>query len=214
MEKTCCRCKETKSVSEFYKCARNANGLHGACKSCLSTAAKARRPISEETRKQRALEAEALAKGMRACFRCKAIKPLDDFRPYNGRTDKKHSWCKPCCNSWDREYYHKNKNKFQQKAKLYRKKYPDKVRNSMLSQTYGISLEDWNSLFVAQGSQCKVCGADTPRGNKFWHTDHNHETGRVRGILCSTCNQTIGFVERNLVSLFSLIEHISEGVVS
>lgn len=64
-------------------------------------------------------------------------------------------------------------------------------RNHALLQHYGISLQEWYTLFDQQNNICAICGADQPRG-KNWHTDHNHKTGKVRGILCGWCNTALG----------------------
>lgn len=54
---------------------------------------------------------------------------------------------------------------------------------------YGLDEEDWNLLFDSQGRKCRICGKkDCAR----WATDHDHESERVRGILCSNCNTLLG----------------------
>ena len=69
-------------------------------------------------------------------------------------------------------------------------------RDKNLTKKYGISLKQWNKLFSFQGKVCAICGTDDPRG-KNWHTDHNHETGKIRGILCGWCNTAIGKLQEN-----------------
>ena len=60
-------------------------------------------------------------------------------------------------------------------------------------RTYGITIEDWESLFLAQGSCCGCCkGLDAGGAFGAWNTDHCHTTGIVRGILCHKCNTAIG----------------------
>jgi hypothetical protein len=56
---------------------------------------------------------------------------------------------------------------------------------------YGLTKEMWISLFESQGNKCGCCGALEPGVNR-WHTDHDHLTGTVRGILCRNCNHMIG----------------------
>src|SRR5437763_1948078 len=60
-------------------------------------------------------------------------------------------------------------------------------RRYSLGKLYGITPEQWEEIFETQGSACGVCGATEPRGGR-WHTDHCHDTGKVRGILCFKCN--------------------------
>ena len=64
-------------------------------------------------------------------------------------------------------------------------------RNHGLIRYYGITLQEWESLFNSQSRLCKICGSDEHRG-KNWHTDHDHKTGKVRGILCNWCNTALG----------------------
>jgi hypothetical protein len=52
---------------------------------------------------------------------------------------------------------------------------------------YGIGADEFDALVVAQGGVCLICGRDNPE-----HVDHDHETGKVRGILCFTCNVGLG----------------------
>ena len=71
-----------------------------------------------------------------------------------------------------REYYHNNK---------------DTVKDTYLQTNYGITLEDYNFLLENQNEKCKICNNECPTG-KSLAVDHNHETGKVRGLLCKNCN--------------------------
>lgn len=59
---------------------------------------------------------------------------------------------------------------------------------------YGITLADRDAIFAAQGSKCKICDTEDP-GAKGWHTDHDHQTKKVRGILCGNCNNALGLLK-------------------
>jgi DNA-binding transcriptional regulator YdaS (Cro superfamily) len=54
-----------------------------------------------------------------------------------------------------------------------------------------VSPEEREARFAEQGFKCALCGAKKPRG-KAWHADHDHDTGRFRGILCHLCNCGLG----------------------
>jgi hypothetical protein len=61
---------------------------------------------------------------------------------------------------------------------------------------YGITLEDWWRLFDAQGRACGICRTtENNQTDRDWHVDHNHATGKVRGILCHGCNTGIGHLK-------------------
>jgi hypothetical protein len=71
---------------------------------------------------------------------------------------------------------------------------PQARRDAYLRSTYGLSLHDWFELFDKQGAVCALCGGTDPKFKHGWHTDHEHASGRVRGILCKSCNITIGLL--------------------
>ena len=65
---------------------------------------------------------------------------------------------------------------------------------SFIKRTYGITWDDYVSMFDNQGGCCAICKSDNnknTRTNKMF-VDHCHETGKVRGLLCSKCNHGLG----------------------
>lgn len=86
-----------------------------------------------------------------------------------------------------------NPEKHRKSVARWRAKNADHVKDMWLRQQYGITLEQRNSLLEAQGYRCAVCKTDAPAGRwDEWHTDHCHDTGRIRGILCMRCNMAVG----------------------
>lgn len=75
----------------------------------------------------------------------------------------------------------------------YVKKNPQKVkawkRDSHLRKTYGITLEDYNYMVTEQNGMCAICKKHVDKG---LCVDHNHLTGKIRGLLCRTCNAGLG----------------------
>ena len=86
-----------------------------------------------------------------------------------------------------------NREKYRAKDRAFAQRNPDKIRGYQLKMRYGITLEDWNAIFTAQGCACALCGTTNP-GKRRWATDHDHETGSVRGILCHRCNLLLGWL--------------------
>lgn len=78
-----------------------------------------------------------------------------------------------------------------------------------LKGKYGITTDEWNTLFASQGNVCAICGSDEMRGRN-WHTDHDHETNTVRGILCCWCNTAIGKLQENADILRSAIAYLKK----
>lgn len=125
---------------------------------------------------------------MKTCTKCGASKPVDEFYVlkvgHSGRINPgRFPECKACnierVRAWQNEQ---------------RRLDPDFDRRRRLKAIYRITLENYESMLAAQGGGCAVCGATEPGGGKgpFFHVDHDHETGKVRGLLCQGCNTGIG----------------------
>lgn len=63
------------------------------------------------------------------------------------------------------------------------------LREQQLMARYGITVEDYERILKAQDSKCAIC-RNQPETRL--HVDHCHETNRVRGLLCGTCNRGLG----------------------
>lgn len=85
----------------------------------------------------------------------------------------------------------------QHKAREYSKNRA-KYRNYKLQTAYGLTAEQRDAMLAEQGGRCKVVGCRTDEpGKRGWATDHNHQTGKVRGVLCSRCNLMLGLARDN-----------------
>lgn len=80
-------------------------------------------------------------------------------------------------------------------------------RASYFRRNYGITLQAYNELVLSQGGRCKIC-ANYPMGKKRLSVDHDHKTGRVRGLLCDKCNMAIGLVDECPERLRGLIRYL------
>jgi Recombination endonuclease VII len=113
--------------------------------------------------------------------------------------------------AYDRKYREVNGDKIRRQLREYYHANPRRFRDDKLRRAYGISLADWEKLFASQGHRCAGCGSFDPKSKKGWHTDHDHETGKVRGILCSTCNVALGQVGDSVRVLRELIRYLTIG---
>jgi recombination endonuclease VII len=113
----------------------------------------------------------------------------------------------------------KNPERFNAAARRHYTKHRDKIRAAYdstkhrewwLKRNYGLSLEAWEALFNGQGRCCAICGKSDPGSKKGWSTDHDHETGRVRGILCMSCNTFIGLLGDTYVKAKARVERMLE----
>lgn len=86
------------------------------------------------------------------------------------------------------------------------------VADSTLRYKYGISLDDKQKMYEEQKGLCKLCHKPLPTDFQKAHTDHNHQTGEVRGLLHGKCNRFLGQLEKSLDLVQSAVEYI-RGVV-
>jgi hypothetical protein len=78
--------------------------------------------------------------------------------------------------------------------KKFRQKYPERYAAINRKCLYGITKEEYDQLLVSQKNCCALCGKHQLTMKRRLHVDHNHRTGKVRGLLCGACNiGLIGF---------------------
>ncbi len=124
------------------------------------------------------LECESPA-AQKYCKRCQERKPLDQFhfrRESTGEASHK-GWCKDCQSKYLRAWRFK--------------------------KHYGITVEDYDRMFKAQGGRCKIC-----KQERELKVDHCHEKGHVRGLLCDLCNRGIGFFKDDPVWLSAAANYL------
>ena len=83
-------------------------------------------------------------------------------------------------------------------------------RKCHLKAMYGLTVEEWHSIFQKQGARCAICGRTEIPGKNPWHTDHDHKNGRVRGILCKHCNVVLGMAKDDPKILLAAIDYLIE----
>lgn len=62
-----------------------------------------------------------------------------------------------------------------------------------LRHTLGIGIEDYEKMALRQNGVCAICG--NTNGSRRLCVDHNHNTGKIRGLLCTKCNVWVGVLE-------------------
>lgn len=98
--------------------------------------------------------------------------------------------------------YAANPEKFRKAKRLARAADPHRYRSNKLRSTYGLSLEKYEALLASQDGKCAICRENPRKGRgNGLYVDHDHSTGRVRGILCHDCNLALGAL-RDRIDLF------------
>lgn len=142
------------------------------------------------------------------CKVCQQAKPLDEFYRAAGMRDGHRNDCKSCNLAAKKRRYEQDPataiarvKRWQQenvdRLNSYRREYnaqPHRkraLRDGYYRRTFGISADEFDKLLGKQGGGCAICGK-RPERMESLHLDHDHVTGRVRGILCIGCNQGLG----------------------
>lgn len=133
---------------------------------------------------------------MKYCTKCKTNKPLSEYWKNKTTKDGYQAWCKPC-------WYVLTKSKLSGGS---REKYLRMRRNGHLVRKYGITADEYDRRLDEQGGGCKICGKILQRVSLA--VDHNHKTGKVRGILCENCNRGLGMFKDDPNLLRSAIEYL------
>ena len=145
------------------------------------------------------------AQGRKQCANCKQYKDLSDFSPTKGKAFGVNSWCKVCITQLKNAHYTL-----------------EKARAEYLGRVYGLAMEDYERMLADQNGLCACCGRSETRRvgrNKrseivpVLHVDHSHTTGRIRGLLCSPCNQALGLLEEDPQRIKALLRYVEERVL-
>ena len=128
------------------------------------------------------------------CPMCKLDLPLSSYQKAMGRKNNVQAYCKECTNKKNREHYSSDpraidKRRRREKRRL--EKDPMVKRRAELLRVYGITLEEWYDIYDEQNGVCAICDQEC-KTKKSLSVDHDHDTGRVRGLLCNRCNRGLG----------------------
>ena len=158
---------------------------------------------------------------MKRCKVCGELKPIDDFYAAAGTRDGHRLECKKCNLAARAAKYRDNPRPAIERA-WWQRDNPERVpsehgrvtpssgkkkvsdRKSHLKRKYGLTLEAFDELLASQGGGCAICGR--PDAD---NVDHDHETGRVRGILCFPCNVAIGLLDDDEERALAAVAYIS-----
>ena len=111
----------------------------------------------------------------------------------------------------NKKWYAMNKERVSEKARA-RNRYNKEARRAKHYKVrYGITLVEKEERVKSQEYRCENPGCQaTDPGRHGWCTDHNHETGQLRGELCHSCNTALGFLEENPSRILGLIEYLKK----
>ena len=125
------------------------------------------------------------------CSKCKEVKSFDDFAKQSKKKDGLRSQCRSC----DQQYRDENR---------------DAVRDYHYRNRYGITYEEYKVKLEQQNYSCEICGSEHTENErmKTLVVDHCHTTGKVRGLLCHSCNVALGAAKEKEEILMSCISYL------
>lgn len=150
----------------------------------------------------------AVINGRIKCSHCRKDKPLSKFTPAYARNG--YGLCRPCAAEAARERTKKRRDPDQNPN--YQADFvadQKKKRAAFLRDFYGISDAEYTAMLDKQGGGCAICGKHEERKGYRLAVDHCHESGRVRGILCTNCNRGIGLFRDSTDLIERAIKYLS-----
>jgi hypothetical protein len=188
-KKKCIGCKNIRDIKEFNEDKSRDDGHEYYCKDCSKE-----RQVNKYAKK-------ILEKGAKRCLDCRITKKLSEFPRDNRARDGAGLFCTMCCNG--------------EKATEKPVKDTTRVKRALkigqsarkLRSFYGISEVEYTEMYEQQNGVCSICGRPE-QGKRLLSVDHNHETGKVRALLCNGCNSGLGMFEENIKYLSKAIEYL------
>jgi hypothetical protein len=147
--------------------------------------------------------------------RCKPCRKIQRREEYLLNIDKNREYRR----NWAFIHYDERKAKLRvwqllnpDKMKKYSQKWKtinrDIIKDRRIKTHYGLTPDEHDRLFVKQDGRCAICDKDACELKKLFHVDHDHKTGKVRGLLCESCNHLIGNALDNVNILLSAIDYL------
>lgn len=149
---------------------------------------------------------------MKVCPKCKKELSFDNYN--FDKNGKINTVCKYCKNENYKNWYQKNKQKVKERKAKYHEKTKEYRRWYTIKLRYGITKEEYETIFKNQGHKCGIC-KNTKSGHKNTDemvVDHCHKTKKVRGLLCNRCNTLLGSVNEDISILRETIKYIKRHI--
>ena len=199
--KKCSRCQEVQSLAAFALDKKYKDGHSHKCKRCMLAYSneryrRMRQELGKAYRRQMTRKEwlEVETRGWMRCRSCGQQKPLSEFRQ-SFRPPYRRQQCAEC----EKKQAAISRVLHRATKKAYDKRYR--------CSRYGLSVEDYDALLNQQENNCAICGA--PLAQSHQTIDHDHKTGRVRGIVHAHCNLVIGNARDNVAVLQGAIAYLN-----
>ena len=135
---------------------------------------------------------------LKICSSCKELKQTEEYYKEKQSKDGLSYSCKSCKKEQTEKY---------KKTDTYRKRLR---KHLWKKQGIEITYEQYLQLFLDQKGSCAICKTSVNQFNKGMCVDHCHETGKIRGLLCTDCNRGIGSLKDNLELLKQAVTYLEK----
>jgi recombination endonuclease VII len=102
----------------------------------------------------------------------------------------------------------KNRESLRRYRRQWRAKNKDKSRATKLLCLYRMATDHWDQLYTSQNGLCAICDK-----KRKLNVDHDHTTGKVRGLLCFKCNTALGTFEDTISGVQRVIDYLEKSNV-
>jgi hypothetical protein len=109
--------------------------------------------------------------------------------------------------AYSKAYGAANREHLCKSMKIWREKNRTRLMEARLMREYGISIDVYNDLLERQSGACAICGCPNWRGSEP-RVDHDHSTGKVRGLLCRNCNLVLGMIGDDPKTAQGIVEYL------
>lgn len=173
---------------------------------------------------------------MKKCQVCKRNLHLGSFGKNRCAPDGLNYRCKECVAAWrinnkdkvaeqrrkayqrdrlkvitrSKEWREQNRERYRQWQAKHRVDNADAYREKRLKAEYGISINDFDGMWWLQQGRCACCLTILTKTSGGAHVDHDHLTGTVRGLLCSSCNCGLGRFRDSFLNLLNAARYVLE----
>lgn len=200
--KTCRICGETKPLSEFHRSTTAPDGRQYRCKPCAIADARRRALANPEAKREADRRYERSEKRRRSSARHRAA----NRDKINAQKRASYERNREANLERQRAYRERPEYAEEQRARYarWRERNPRGVHRQAIRKTYGLSLEEFDGLVLAQEGRCFIC-SDPLRDPNI---DHCHTSGKVRALLCHLCNRGLGLFRDNPDHLAAALDYL------
>jgi hypothetical protein len=130
------------------------------------------------------------------CSTCNEMKIHAEFYRDSSMKHGLSSYCKQCQKVYDKKYQLTDKYKVKVRKTKWRK------------QGIEVTYTQYEQMIAASNGACEICGKTENQFGKGMCVDHDHDTGTIRGILCTDCNMGVGNLKDDLDLLYKAVAYL------